>query len=410
MTRGPDARLPELPGPAHGGAPGWALFRTNEIALLIALAVVVIVTTVLDRNHAYWNDPVYQLQLNGRRIAQLGIVALGATVVIIAGGIDLSAGSVIAFSSTVCGVLMMTLAPARFEADESVGPFVLGIVLLSTIVVGLLVGTMHTWLITTLRLPPFVVTLGSLVGLRSLARALCLAVTGSEDKSFTQPFFVMLKDQVWISVTIMLLLSALTWIILQRTVLGRHIYALGGNEQAARLSGVRTEYVKWFAYCFSAVTASLAGLFFLPESGIKPVSIAPGFELNAIAAAVVGGCSLQGGVGTVQGTLLGAVFLRSVVDAVAKIIKAAADVYEGMIVGAIVVLAVTFSQLREFRTSGRKLFPGALGLAAIPTIAVMVGMVSIITLGRWPGVAVTLLTLIFLGAVYAWETISARRA
>ena len=406
MSRGEPPKLLAADSP-RGPVLGW--LKTNELALLAALVLVVIATALLDKNHAYWTDPLYQLELNGRRVAQLGIVALGATVVIIAGGIDLSAGSVIALSSTVCGLLMLKLAPQQFANDESVGAPVLTVVVLSTVVIGLLIGTLHTWLITTLRLPPFVVTLGSLVGLRSLARALCLATISSEDKSFTQPFFMMLKDEVWISVAVMLALACGTWFVLQKTVLGRHVYALGGNEQAARLSGIRTENVKWFAYCFSAVTASVAGLFFLPESGIKPISIATGFELNAIAAAVVGGCSLQGGVGTIQGTLLGAMFLRAVVDAVAKIIKAAADVYEGMIVGAIVVLAVTFSQLREFRQSGRQLFPGALGACAIPTLALLVWVVSAIALGKGTGLGVGAVTLLFLILVSASETLRARR-
>ena len=390
-------------------ASAFVFLNTNELALLIALAAVVLFTVLMDRNHTYYYDPQLSLQMNCRRIAPLGIVALGAAVVIIAGGIDLSAGAVIAFSSTICGLLMMGMAPQAFEADKSVGAGVLTVVVLSTVVVGLLVGTLHAWMITTLRLPPFVVTLGSLVGLRSLARALLFFVIKSEDRSFTQPFFKMLKDRVEIPMIVLVVAAIATWIILQRTVLGRHLYALGGNEQAARLSGIRTENVKWFAYCFSAVTASVAGLFFLPESGLKPGSVAAGYELSAIAAAVVGGCSLQGGIGTVQGTLLGAIFLRAVIDSVAKVIKASSDVYEGMIVGTIVVLAVTFSQFREFRTSGRRLFDGALGLCAVPAMVVLAGLVSVITLGWRTGWAVTLGAFIFLVGVYAWEASRTKR-
>jgi len=385
-------------------ASAFVFLKANELALLIALAAVVLFTVLMDRNHTYYYEPQLSLEMNCRRIAPLGIVALGAAVVIIAGGIDLSAGAVIAFSSTICGLLMMGMAPEAFEADRSVGAGVLTVVVLSTVVVGLLIGTLHAWMITTLRLPPFVVTLGSLVGLRSVARALLFFVIKSEDRSFTQPFFKLLKDRVEIPMIVMVVAAIATWIILQRTVLGRHLYALGGNEQAARLSGIRTENVKWFAYCFSAVTASIAGLFFLPESSLKPGTVAAGYELNAIAAAVVGGCSLQGGIGTVQGTLLGAIFLRAVIDSVAKVVKASSDVYEGMIVGTIVVLAVTFSQIREIRMSGRRLFDGALGLCAIPAMVVLAGLVSVITLGWTTGWAVTTAALIFLAGVYMWES------
>jgi ribose/xylose/arabinose/galactoside ABC-type transport system permease subunit len=173
------------------------------------------------------------------------------------------------------------------------------------------------------------------------------------------------------------LLAAFTWFLLSRTVLGRHAYALGGNEQAARLSGIRTENVKWFAYCFSAVCASIAGLFYMFDVSVaRPSNQAAGYELNAIAAAVVGGCALSGGVGRVPGVVLGALFLRVVVDAVSKIIKSGADVWEGMIVGIVVVLAVTFTQARDLLGSGRRFFPGLRGKVAIPTIAAFAALLA----------------------------------
>jgi hypothetical protein len=137
--------------------------------------------------------------------------------------------------------------------------------------------------------------------------------------------------------------------------------------------------VKWVAYCFASLTAAIAGIFYIAnESVAAPVNQGRGHELNAIAAAVVGGCSLQGGVGTVAGTVLGAIFLRVVIDAVAKIIKTGADVFEGMIVGLVVVLAVTFSQLRQVWSGGRSFFDGLLGWAAIPTLSLIVGIVGMI--------------------------------
>jgi len=119
------------------------------------------------------------------------------------------------------------------------------------------------------------------------------------------------------------------------------------------------------------------------SSVAQPGNLARGYELNAIAAAVVGGCSLQGGVGTVPGTVLGAVFLRLVIDAVSKIIKTGADVYEGLIVGIVVVIAVTFSQVGQMAKGGRRLLGGPLGLCAIPTLALLCGaVVAMTTSGR----------------------------
>jgi ribose/xylose/arabinose/galactoside ABC-type transport system permease subunit len=208
---------------------------------------------------------------------------------------------------------------------------------------------------------------------------------------------------------VFLLLAAFTWLLLSRTVLGRHIYALGGNEQAARLSGIRTESVKWFAYCFSALTASIAGVFYVADQSVaSPVNQGVGYELNAIAAAVVGGCSLQGGVGTLPGIILGVIFLRVVIDSVAKLIKSGSDIYEGMIVGIVVVIAVTFSQLRQSRSSGRQLFPGLLGVVAIPALAGLIGLIVAMTIvnvpylkgsDTWIGLGVAIAVFLLLGSV-----------
>ena len=363
------------------------------------------------------NFPKTALQDNARRIAPLGILALGAAVVIISGGIDLSVASVAALSGTICATLLLAMGGERFDTDEGLPASILAIAISISVASGLVIGTLHTWLITVLRLPPFIVTLGSLVGLRSFARALCWFMTGrfkgssSEELPFSDPFFRFINsgDWIWIPVLVMLLIAAGTWVLLNWTVLGRHIYAMGGNEQAARLSGIRTENVKWFVYCFSATCASLAGVFYIAESGAKPSTLAAGYELNAIAAAVVGGCSLQGGVGTVVGTVLGVVFLRAVVDAVARIVRGQSDMYEGMIVGMVVVLAVTFSQLRQIQQTGRQLFPGKLGWLAVPGLALAGGLVVLVSLGEsaglWTGGAL-------LFALLAWkitETIRSRR-
>jgi ribose/xylose/arabinose/galactoside ABC-type transport system permease subunit len=389
----------------------------NELALVAAILIVVVATAALDSNHSYLKRPGDSIRDIARNTALLGMFALGASVVIISGGIDLSSGSMIAFSGTVCACLMLALAPERMSAQAPVGVAVVIGAMIGTIVVGFLVGTLHAWLITAVRLPPFVATLATLVGLRSLARALCESVTttmtGAKSSQIyvNDPIFKYLRDNVWVSVVVFCVLAVFTAILLSRTVLGRHIYALGGNEQAARLSGIRTENVKWVAYCFGAITASIAGIFYVAnESVAAPVNQGRGHELNAIAAAVVGGCSLQGGIGTVSGTVLGAIFLRVVIDAVAKIIKTGADVYEGFIVGIVVVMAVTFSQLRQLIASGRQLLPGALGICAIPTLALLAGAVCVMTLGRASGLVAGFTTLMLLVALKGWEYSRTRRA
>jgi ribose/xylose/arabinose/galactoside ABC-type transport system permease subunit len=331
-------------------------------------------------------------------------------VVIIAGGIDLSAGSMIALSTTVCAATMLALAPAEMVGFRPVGGLVVAAGCAASLLTGLLVGTLHAWLITAVRLPPFIATLATLVGLRSLARALAgsataaLLPTKNSQINVYDPVFKVVRDNVWIPVAVFGVLAFVTWLVLSRTVLGRHLHALGGNEPAARLAGIRTDQVKWFAYCYAATTAALAGLFYVAnESVAAPANQARGHELNAIAAAVVGGCSLSGGVGTVPGTVLGTIFLRVVIDAVSKVIKTEAEIYEGLIVGVVVVLAVTFSQLGQVAAGGRRLLPGALGLCAIPTLAILAGGVVAMTASPRAGLAAGFAALALLGALRAWE-------
>jgi len=285
----------------------------------------------------------------------------------------------------------------------------------ASILVGVLVGTLHAWLITAVGLPPFVATLASLVGLRSLARVINPVATGwlgdSKMKvNVDDPAFTQLGTRWPVPVAVFLVVGLITWLLLSRTVLGRHLYALGGNEQAARLSGIRTERLKWLAYVFSAVTASIAGVLYTAEvSAADPQTQGMGYELKAIAASVVGGCSLQGGVGTTSGVMLGVLFLRVVTDAVAKIIGSGSDDYEGMIVGLLVVLAVALNALRGEGGQRRKFFPGLLGWVTIPILAGLLGVVVCVTGGRGgdpsfaSGVVTAAVALVALAAIKVWE-------
>ena len=397
--------------PSDTSFPGRSLLRSSEWALVLAIILAVAITALIDANHSYYFKPLESARDIARNTALLGIFALGATVVIIAGGIDLSAGSMIALSGTVCAATMLALAPAEMIGFKPVGPLAVVTAIGASLTAGFLVGTLHTWLVTSIRLPPFIATLATLVGLRSFARALCESTTASFTPTKSalinvyDPFFKTVRDNVWISVAVFGVLAIFTWIILTRTVLGRHLYALGGNEQAARLSGIRTDNIKWFAYCYGAMTAALAGLFYVAnESVAAPVNQGRGHELNAIAAAVVGGCSLSGGIGSVPGTILGAIFLRVVIDAVSKIIKTGADVYEGLIVGIVVVIAVTLGQLGHFAAGGRRLLPGSLGLCAIPTLSIFCGMIISMTAGARVGLASGLAALVLLGILRVWES------
>lgn len=362
------------------GLPG--LNRT-EWGLLLAIAIVVAATTLLDSQHHYWHNPKPSAIDILRQTVMLGIFALGAAVVIVGGGIDLSSGSVIAFSGTACAAFLQLLAPEEMRTRAPVGLTVIALAIAGTLLVGFLIGSLHAWLITVVGLPPFVATLATLVGLRSFGRILVERVSGAPQINVFDAQFRYLAKSLWIPAALFVALAALTWLLLGRTVVGRHIYAVGGNEQAARLSGIQTDRVKWLAYCISAMLASLAGILYVSDLAIaNPQTLARGYELNAIAAAVVGGCSLQGGVGTIPGTVLGVVFLRTVIDGVAKIIKSNAELYEGIVVGAVVVAAVAVNQLRQAGRRGKTFFSGWLGAVTIVNLSLLAGAAAMLMGGN----------------------------
>lgn len=380
---------------------GRLLGRT-ELGLIVSILVVIVLTSIFDTNHIYWNSPGPAARDVTRQTVMLGIFALGSAIVIIAGGIDLSSGSVIAFSGTICAMIMLVLAPEGMSKGEV--PFsVMGLAIGGALLTGFLIGSLHAWLITVVGLPPFVATLATLVGLRSLGRAMVENVTqqvlgarSTQIQIFDERFRTLTTNN-WIPVVIFIVLAIACWILLSKTVVGRHIYALGGNEQAARLSGIRTDRLKWLAYTISAMLASVAGVLYICEQSVAdPQSLGRGYELNAIAAAVVGGCSLQGGVGTISGTVLGCVFLRVVIDGVAKIIKGGSDVYEGIIVGSVVVIAVALNQIWQSGKQGKQFFPGALGWVAAATLALLGGVIAFLLFGVLAGQIVAVAAIVLL--------------
>jgi ribose/xylose/arabinose/galactoside ABC-type transport system permease subunit len=390
--------MPEQPFLA---ADRFRVFRRHEFLLLWAILVVVILTTLLDSQHNYLNNAWTSIVDITRQTSMLGIFSLGAAIVIIAGGIDLSSGSVIAFSGSVCATLLLLLAPDEMIRAEPVGTGPIVLAILGTLAVGFLIGSLHAWLITVVGLPPFVATLATLVGLRSFGRIIVENVTEtmmggrSTQIQIFDANFRYLATSVWIPAVVFAGLAISTWLLLSRTVTGRHLYALGGNEQAARLSGIRTERLKWLAYSTSAVLSSIAGILYIGDASVAdPQTLGRGYELNAIAAAVVGGCSLQGGVGTIPGTVLGALFLRTVIDGVSKVIKTGADVYEGFIVGCVVVFAVAFSQFKIGRQSVR-FFSGALGTVTILNLLLLSAAIAALI---GPMVLASLLSLLQLPA------------
>ena len=311
---------------------------------------------------------------------------------IISGGIDLSSGSMIAFSGVICCSIILGLCQFTGLVDDTGNPvtanlptWILVGAISGTLGVAFIIGSFHAWLITVIRLPPFIATLASLVGLRSLGRVLIQDVNRVFTSNANTQIYIRdatyksFGNEWYIPVIICAVVALILFTLMRSTVTGRHLYAIGGNEDAARLSGISTEKKKWLAYCIGTMTAALAGILYSSYvGGSMPDRDGLGYELNAIAAAVVGGCSLAGGLGTISGIVLGAIFLRVVIDAVAKTVKDNPDEFQGMIVGLLVVLAVTFNELRSQKGDRKKFFPGALGVVNIISLTVLMGVVAVL--------------------------------
>ena len=255
----------------------------------------------------YMRNPLFLSPINLGNTANLiglfGLFAIGQAFVIMTGGIDLSVGSMIAL----LGVLFVELI-GRFGL-----PWPLAILI--TIAAGTMLGLAHGLLITRLKMQPFVVTLCGLLIYRGVARG----YTGEATAGF--PFGASFPAVEWLttgrtygvphSFVAMLIIGAIAWIVLHRSVYGRHLQAVGKNEDAARYSGVRTGLVITTAYVICAVLTSIAAIYFaMFTKSVQPSSHGNFYELYAIAAAVLGGFSLRGGEGSIVGVILGAVLIQ----------------------------------------------------------------------------------------------------
>lgn len=214
--------------------PGWkSALASQEFGLILANLVAWLAILLLDPQYNFASIDSARLLL--REGVLLGIYAIGAAIVIVAGGIDLSTGSVIAFSGVVCALLLQAFGGESLAAHQPLPFWVIVTAIVLTLFVGLLIGLFHTVLIRNLDLPPFIATLGTLAGLRSLAKVL----SNDAKISANNDTFRALYTVWWVPALIFLLVAIGAALLMRRSVAGRHLYALGGNEEAARLSGLR---------------------------------------------------------------------------------------------------------------------------------------------------------------------------
>ncbi|WP_337994695.1 ABC transporter permease [Roseinatronobacter alkalisoli] len=269
------------------------LFHSPLALPLVGLIVVSVLMSFASDNFFTVNNILNVL----RQVSVVGILAVGMTFVILTGGIDLSVGAVMALSGTVAAGLMVNMGLPG------------GVGLAAALLVGTGLGLISGALVAWGRMPAIIVTLAMM----GIARGLGLIYSGGYPISglpgWVSWFGVGRIGIIPVPVIIMVTVYALAWVMLERTAFGRHVYSLGGNETAARLSGVRTRWVKLAVFGISGLTASLAAIVLTGRLMSGQPNAGVGFELDAIAAVVLGGTAIAGGRGLILGTLIGAVLL-----------------------------------------------------------------------------------------------------
>ncbi|ESY97056.1 ABC transporter permease [Mesorhizobium sp. LNHC229A00] len=275
-----------------------------------------------------------------RNITFVAIVALGMTFVIITGGIDLSVGSVLCLCSMVLAVTMH----AGYSIEIGV---------LASIATALVIGAFNGIFIAYLGFPPFVVTLGML----SIARSLAMVASNNTVVFQFGPDhdkLLALGGGAWVfgianPVLYTILLALITGFVLRWTKFGRHIFAIGGNEHAATLTGVPVRQIKVAVYMISALSAGIAGIIETGWLGAVTTNLGNGMELQVIAATVIGGANLAGGVGTAFGAIVGAALIEVIRNSLGLLgINA---FWQGTFIGGAILLAVLFDRIRNFRRS-----------------------------------------------------------
>ncbi|GGW20518.1 transporter [Streptomyces libani subsp. rufus] len=344
-----------------GGAPGGLRRLLLDNGALTALIVLVIALSALSGDFLTTDN----LLNIGVQAAVTAILAFGVTFVIVSAGIDLSVGSVAALSATVLA----------WSATSHGVPVVLAVLL--AVATGVVAGLVNGFLIAYGKLPPFIATLAML----SVGRGLALVISQGSPIAFPDSVSHLgdtLGGWLPVPVLVMVVMGLLAALVLGRTYLGRSMYAIGGNEEAARLSGLRVHRQKLAVYALSGVFAAVAGVVLAARLSSAQPQAADGYELDAIAAVVIGGASLAGGTGKASGTLIGALILAVLRNGLNLLSVSA--FWQQVVIGVVIALAVLLDTVRR-KAGATPVAAGAggpkgrqavtYGLAAVVTVAVV---------------------------------------
>ncbi|WP_328472358.1 ABC transporter permease [Actinoplanes sp. NBC_00393] len=337
----PPAAAPRPERSGRGARVALLLLRGRTLVVLVLL--VIFFSSVSGEYLTQSN-----LILMTKHVAINAILAIGVTFVILTGGIDLSVGSIAGLASMVSGGLLFS----GLGMPGGTLFFSVAVVILLGILVGALVGAVNGLLITRFSVAPFIATLGMLYVARGAAQLLSDGGTfpdlaGTPERGNTGFGFIGVDSVLGIPVAvwIMVLVAAAAIVVTTKTPFGRQIYAVGGNERAAILAGIRVNRIKIAVYVISGACAALAGLLLTSELGAAYPDTATTYELNAIAAAVLGGTALAGGRGTIVGTVMGAFVIGFLSDGL--VLVGVSTFWQSVVKGAVIIFAVITEQAQQ---------------------------------------------------------------
>jgi ribose transport system permease protein len=309
----------------------------KELGTFILLVLLCVVVAILQPQFL----SAANLQNMARQIGMYGIFSLGIGIVIITGGIDLSVGSVFALLGVLLSIMLTEWGWSA------------ALVVLIIIGIAMAIGALHGFLITKLHIQPFIVTLCGLLFYRGLARF----IANDETKGLSGGSFEWLRELatgvllgIPMPFLLLLLISAVIWVVLHRSVYGRYLFAVGRNEMAARYSGINSNKIVASAYIVLGLLSGISAILFaFYTNSISPSSHGNAYELYGIAAAVLGGCSLRGGEGSIIGILIGAALLQ-VLQNLVNLLGIPSSL-NFAVMGAVILLGVIADQLLQRRTA-----------------------------------------------------------
>jgi len=334
-NRGASATEHSADGSAAGGIKQQIrrLLGARELGLVIAILFISLALHLFSANFLTGSN----LFVLSRQISFVAIIAVGMTFVILTAGIDLSVGSVVALVSVVTGYTVVTLGL----------PVLIGIPL--ALGAGAIVGLINGALVVKTGVHSFVITLGML----GIARGVALGTTGGSTTSGFDSGFLVLGQGAFIGIPIPVIIAAVVavgaHIVLSRTAVGRHVYFVGSNEEAATLSGIKVGRIKLLVFTVASTLAALSAVIETSRLATAQPAAGTGYELIAIGAVIIGGASLMGGVGTILGTVLGATLLGLVTNGL--VLLGVSTFWQQAVTGAIIILAVTLNTYRQRKSN-----------------------------------------------------------